>query len=340
MTDVIVPLSMVLLFAALNTAQPYLTRPELFFAVTVTADFRETLEARRIIRLYNIIGWAGALIAIALLFSNAVPTWVAVLPVLVGWIDAYIVARRRAQPHRTEPTSVRETLLAAGPERFPGGWLAAIGPFAILAAKTVYVYLHWDSIPARFPVHWSMSGPDRWVDRSAGSVYGALLFVAATTAVLVLSAFATIRASRRIAVTGAAADSEKTYRCVSAMCLLALAYASAILLPRIEGGTPPIPFTPVIFLLISAVYIALLIRFGQGGTRISGYHAVLGAPPVGDRTPDECWKLGMFYYNPEDPAVLVEKRFGIGWTLNFGSRWTWVIVPLLFLPLVIRIFTK
>ena len=28
----------------------------------------------------------------------------------------------------------------------------------------------------------------------------------------------------------------------------------------------------------------------------------------------------MFYVNKEDPSILVEHRFGLGYTLNFGNR--------------------
>lgn len=38
--------------------------------------------------------------------------------------------------------------------------------------------------------------------------------------------------------------------------------------------------------------------------------------PVDD---DQYWKWGLFYYNPNDPAIWIEKRFGIGWTLNFAN---------------------
>ena len=48
--------------------------------------------------------------------------------------------------------------------------------------------------------------------------------------------------------------------------------------------------------------------------------------PAGDRTPDECWKWGLFYYNPADPDVWVEKRIGIGWTFNFGHPRAWFIL--------------
>ena len=33
---------------------------------------------------------------------------------------------------------------------------------------------------------------------------------------------------------------------------------------------------------------------------------------------DRYWSGGIFYNNPDDPALFVEKRYGLGWTLNFG----------------------
>ena len=57
--------------------------------------------------------------------------------------------------------------------------------------------------------------------------------------------------------------------------------------------------------------------------------------PVGDRTPDRYWKLGIFYFNRDDPAVLVEKRFGLGYSLNFARPTAWIIVSLVLMgPLV------
>lgn len=40
------------------------------------------------------------------------------------------------------------------------------------------------------------------------------------------------------------------------------------------------------------------------------------------REDDANWKLGLLYFCPRDPGFLVPKRFGVGWTLNFGSIWT------------------
>jgi uncharacterized membrane protein len=48
-----------------------------------------------------------------------------------------------------------------------------------------------------------------------------------------------------------------------------------------------------------------------------------------DATPDECWRWGTIYYNPNDPALMVEKRDGPGFTLNFGNRLAWALVVLI-----------
>jgi uncharacterized membrane protein len=33
---------------------------------------------------------------------------------------------------------------------------------------------------------------------------------------------------------------------------------------------------------------------------------------------DEHWKGGVFYVNRDDPALMVPRRFGLGWTVNLG----------------------
>ena len=54
-----------------------------------------------------------------------------------------------------------------------------------------------------------------------------------------------------------------------------------------------------------------------------------------ESTPDDAWKMGLFYYNPGDPALMVEKRMGIGYTLNFGNRLSWFMMAgLLAIPAV------
>ena len=56
------------------------------------------------------------------------------------------------------------------------------------------------------------------------------------------------------------------------------------------------------------------------------------------RDDDRYWYGGFFYNNPDDPAVFVPKRYGFGWTVNFGNLWGKLfLLGTLLLPLVLLI---
>jgi uncharacterized membrane protein len=58
----------------------------------------------------------------------------------------------------------------------------------------------------------------------------------------------------------------------------------------------------------------------------------------GDATPDSAWIGGLFYYNPDDPALVVEKRSGLGWTVNLGHpQARLILIGLLLVPLVLSL---
>jgi uncharacterized membrane protein len=77
-----------------------------------------------------------------------------------------------------------------------------------------------------------------------------------------------------------------------------------------------------------------MFRVGQGGQR-----AVAPAARQevhGDATPDHAWKVGgLFYFNPRDPAMWVENRVGIGYTLNVGNWLAWLLMAgMLLTPMI------
>ena len=55
---------------------------------------------------------------------------------------------------------------------------------------------------------------------------------------------------------------------------------------------------------------------------------------------DKYWVLGCFYYNPNDPSTFVQKRFGIGWTVNLGSSKGKLMVACIVLMLVITLYVS
>jgi uncharacterized membrane protein len=258
----------------------------------------------------------------------------------VGIFLAYYRARGRVLPHAVAPATVREAALVPREAHLPGGWLLQFPPFALLAGTAIWLYLHWDEIPEVFPIHWGANGqPNNWATRSFAGVYGPLLIGAALCALMAFLAYAMLRWSRLIRVGGASGESERRFRHVVVSIIVATEYFLALmfmwtgLLPLSHKQTGPPGVVPMLVfaLAFTVIIMVLLMRFGQGGTRLAGPAGAesRAVAPVGDRTPDKYWKLGLIYINRNDPALFVEKRFGIGFTLNFGHPGAWVFLAVL-----------
>ncbi|MCG5104983.1 DUF1648 domain-containing protein [Oceanobacillus alkalisoli] len=106
-------------------------------------------------------------------------------------------------------------------------------------------------------------------------------------------------------------------------------------------------FSPAVFMIITLGFTVLFIggsiylsfTTGQGGSRIK--HGTMSKDgKTINRDDDKYWKLGVIYFNRNDPALFLEKRFGVGWTINLARPLAWMtllliigfamLIPLLF----------
>jgi uncharacterized membrane protein len=328
---------------------PRLTRRDVYFAVTVPPEFRDSAEGGSILKRYRVevifFGILALLIVLAGMRIREPNRQVAVTLAglflqAMGVFFAYYRARARVLPSAVAPATVREAALVPREVRLPGGWLAQLPPFALLAATALWLHLQWSQIPEVFPIHWGADGqPNNWATRGFAGVYGPLLIGAALCTLMAFMAYAMLRWSRLIRVGGTAGEGERYFRLVVVSILVATEYSLAVLftwssllpLSHKQTGPPGVGLVLVFALAFTVIVVVLLLRVGQGGSRLVGSAgAESGAvAPVGDRTPDKYWKLGLFYVNRNDPALFVEKRFGIGYTLNFGHPGIWVFLAVL-----------
>lgn len=53
------------------------------------------------------------------------------------------------------------------------------------------------------------------------------------------------------------------------------------------------------------------------------------------------WRAGgLFYYNPDDAALFVDKRYGLGWTMNIARPMSWaILIGIPAVPLLIVLLT-
>jgi uncharacterized membrane protein len=327
----------VLLNAGILWFIPRLTRPDLYFAVTVPLGFRDEPDAKLILGRYRselILGSILALIVfvagIALLGAGFAPAGV-MIQALAGFI-AFYRARNRVLPRAVQPTTIREAELQPYNRIIPGGWIAAAGPFLLLVVVLGYLWIHGAPL-----VHLS-------AHPNASPARGLIVYFLSMTGVLAglsVTLYGLAHWVRPVYSGGPERARELQFRRTVAAIVLGAEYYVTIqacwliLVPRHQGlislGLVPLG------LIFALVVVVVLARLGQGGSRLArakGSSTSSGVP-IGDRTLDRYWKLGIFYFNPDDSAIFVEKRFGLGYSLNFARPTTWLIMGLLLLaPLV------
>jgi uncharacterized membrane protein len=309
---------------------PGFTRPDIFFVVTVAPEFRRSSDAQRILRRYRAMVWMTTLVASWLELATGLAAAVVLLEAL-GFLGALVATNRAVRAYAAAPNSMVEVDLAMPQERLPGGPIVAILPVLSLGSLGLWAGFHWDRLPPRFPVHFGLHGADRWVTTTPTTVFGFLAMVACMCLLLAGLAWGIVNWTRRISTAGCNAAAERHFR--RRVAQLSIVSAYFLVFPAwLTLFHPAAAAMNVWGLAMATVLVAFtvnLMRGGQGGSRAT---VTAGGAPVGDRTPDACWKWGLCYVNAADPSILIEKRFGVGYTLNFGNRWTWVVLALLLAP--------
>lgn len=338
------PLAFIVLVALSSYLAPQLSRRDIFFGVTVPAGLRDGPDASAVSRRYAMEVWGLAVVAAALVWTSPMPviSGPMLLAQTVGGFVAFSRARQAVHPHAAAPAMIREADI--GPrQQLPGGLVGQLGPFLILLAAAAYLGWHWEDIPARFPTHGNLAGAaNGWTEKSVGGVFRGVSLGFIAGAMMLFTSYAVLYWTRLPRVSGADGAQSRRVRRVNLMATLAWEYLMALLLAWTsmvsmfsgEGSRPHLPLVfriaPFALVLIATVTIRAMRRA-----------AVSNGLPQGDTTPDSRWLFGHLYVNRADPTLFVERRMGLGYTLNLGNPVSWLVltafvvamsIPLLLVP--------
>jgi len=332
--------------AAFLLIVPRLWRPEVPFGVSVPTEGTEEVR-RRALRFWTIsvILLTAAAIGATLLLAKLKPEmWIAqafIVPYVVLAVLFYVSARRMLLPVARPSGKVGAALRRRRYRDYMSPW--------------------WDVIPAGLVVlglvlsAWMVLRPSRaagarvWELASTEALQGAIIAVMVVYPHLLLTAVLMAHAKQSIgggdaAVSLAASEAFRkvwirymyAFRLWLAAVFVIIPGCLALGERGLMGIMPALPFLHTalvvggLTLLLAGSWVITL-RYGQGGWRWAVRQGLVDKNQVaaildGDGMQDDRWKLGMFYFNPSDPSILVERRFGVGWTLNLGNIWAIVLI--------------
>ena len=337
---------------------PYLTRKTLSFGVTIPADASESVFIRNLRKSFALVT-----LVIAILFAVAealLAKWELAFPILmIGFIIVnYLIYYRYHNKMKTFKATQNwqmdyqqkltvDTSFRHKKRAFSNGWF--VFAFLITAASFFLSYFYYDRFPDRIPMHYDWDGTiNRWADKSYRTVFS---FPILQVYLLLLFMFI----NRIISRAKQTLDSDRPEHSVAQNIAFRKSWSAyLIMLGTLLIGlfgfiqlsmviAIPIQVMKIVsiglivVILIGSMILSFVTR--QGGSGLKGKGEKAGSQ-VMNRDDDQFWKLGAFYCNRQDPAIWVEKRFGIGWTINIANPLAWVYLgAILVIAILISIFS-
>ena len=229
-------------------------------------------------------------------------------------------------------------------------------PVAMLALGLGLAVL--PGLPARVPIHFDAAGnANDWVDRGPAVV---------ALPILIIAFMGIVMTAVHLAITRSKRASDPEAPATSAFCYAAFVRANTVLivviglvvnlafalLPLQFAGIIPLKAWIAAELAVVALAIGwtcwIAVTYGQNGNLAAA--RLLGsanaeaidvqARPAMSADEDARWRLGVFYAEADDPAVIVPKRFGMGWTLNWARPASWAMVAGLIALAVIAVLAS
>ena len=335
---------------------PIITRKSLLFGVRVPDAAGQSPEALRLKRGYVATVLAGGVVMAALLVVQylAFPDYTLLatlyffIPLIALQYGAFIPRWKRALALKAEKgwaipaPATAETRTAVEREKllsFPKSWYLV--SLALILAVGVLSLARYPLLPERIATHWNAQmQPDAWGDKNLLTVLMMPLVSLLMVLVMAASNIAVYRMKLQVDAENPALSyaQHRRYRrmmshglgVVTAAFVVFMSFMQLMTLEllHMEGSGFMIGVTVGLIAIACAPFMYIYVKAGQGGNKLrippEEVAAQLNQPqgPVRavhpERGDDRYWKLGLFYYNKNDPTILVEDRFGTNGGLNYA----------------------
>jgi uncharacterized membrane protein len=344
---------------------PFIVKRTVVFGVTIPVDEIRNEQLLHYKKLYAILTFFISISALALYF-----TWSKNIPstenhlILAGLLLPFVILfismslyfyfhmkvttlKREKQWFKDrKQVKVSELNLRTRDEMLP--WIVYVVPMVITVGLMVFTLVNYNNLPDQIPTHWGPDGkPDSFTTKTYLSALTLPLVLLVMNAMFLGINELTRNSGIKLSAGNIKASRVRQLRLrkYTSWLLFFISILISMLFTFLQFNTlyensvsdlliitMPLAFSALVF--IGTVLMA--IKVGKKDSDLDVEVIDEGTGDVINADDDQYWKGGLFYFNPEDPSIFVEKRFGVGWTLNFARPLGYLILvgPLLVIVII------
>ncbi|MCI1593105.1 DUF1648 domain-containing protein [Heyndrickxia oleronia] len=337
-------LILMLFIIAIQTALPYLVKRTVVFGVTIPDQYITNLTLSSYKRRYSRTVFLLSVIAILIytfwvlkgeaseeflvLTGLAIQFGVIVISMsLYFYFHAKTIQLKKSKKWGENVKQVRITDIAVRSQDEMLPWYIYIIPMVVTLGVIGYTLIQYKHLPQQIPMHWGPDGkPDSFTEKNPFSVHILSLILLVMQFMFLGINEMTKKSGIKLSATSTDASRirQLTLRKYSSWFLFIVSILISMLfaflqLTTIHTGLMSdayvmfFPFIFLILILIGTVIFSVKVGKSDNQLNISPIEGIV------DMDDDQYWKGGLFYFNKNDPSIFVEKRFGVGWTMNFAN---------------------
>ena len=348
---------MYIIILALQVSTPYLVRETIVFGVTVPEQNVQHPELKKAKRRYTqIVGSIGfALIIIMLVINWAIEFSESAQGILLisflfsilavsmamYWVNHQkIMKLKKSEQWGMNLKQVRAVDLTARNRDEMLPWSFFVAPMGVTVFLIAFTLLNYERMPDNIAVHWGPSGAaDDWIEKS----YFTAISLPTVMLMMQCMMWGIVDSIKRSAIKLSvnhqeeSLESQLKMRKFASWSMMLLSYSLTILLsvlqlsniyPAMAEGEKLLPLFIAYLVLVLGGLLVFVWKMREW--RLNYTDSVTSK--ITDVDEDRYWIGGLIYMNREDPSIFIEKRFGVGWTMNFANPRGYIVI---FLPLVI-----
>jgi len=288
-------------------------------------------------------------LSIALYFAAFIPNWKRAvrLKEARGWAVSNAVFAETSSSHTRGRLS-----------SLPYLWYVC--GFIFVLAAIIATIVQYPAAPELLPVHFDLQMiPDQWAEKTWWTALQMPLINAGFFLLMFFVAIGVIKVRLQIDPDNPRLSFAQhhvyrkrighTFGFLTFVITLLLAALSLLtMIPEVlhwvtaEGSFFPWLMIALLILSVASIFV-VLIKTGQGGCKVkipagaaenAESTSIISESKIAGRGDDRYWRLGLFYYNPDDPAYFVEDRFGANLGFNYARLPVKIGIALLVLGLI------
>ncbi|PJI07759.1 MULTISPECIES: DUF1648 domain-containing protein [Clostridium] len=336
-----------IILIACQVVSLYVSRKDIYLGIRIPQDERKSSEVKAIgksyVRANFIIGVPTAIILSYLVYKfmyTFVYTASIFVFIFIDFIIYYFYNRKMAELKREKgwlktkkQIVVIDTSFSKlnGEKIISGSKWFAISIIFIIVCIIINIK-QYPSLPKVYPTHWAMNGkPNGYTYKSYMSIFSVPIQQVVLTVIMFISYKMIVWSKREIDAKNPEESKNKNIKCrnIWIMYTVLVTFVMQIIFMIEDFQVMQIVKVNTVFITIfvlaisfgiGIVSIIIAIKVGQGGSRLKEKPSDKNFE-TNVRDDDKYWKLGnTIYYNKNDPSIFIEKRFGIGWTVNAGTK--------------------